>query len=350
MKKIIFLLTLLQFLSFTYAQSIRPVCDDVGFCWNAKDITSLMKYLEKQETSDFSGDNLVAGISPHDDFLYAGRVYFPLFRMIKTKEVVIFGLTHGTVRKEIGDPKDIIILDEFDQWKGPYQNISVSPLREKIKAELGSQYFIVNNKAQSLEHSIEALLPFIQYFNREIKITPVMVTASSLEKMEEISDKLSSIISDYIKENNLKLGKDIFFLFSSDANHYGKDFSNIPYGEDEAAHLKGTTNDKRIADTYFNGSINKEKIEKFTNELWPDSLSKEPKPLWCGRYSIPFGLLTTTKIIKNVTGKEIEGKVLRYSDTWTEKVIPLQNTSLGITASFSLKHWVGFLSAGFYLK
>ncbi|RJP61634.1 MAG: AmmeMemoRadiSam system protein B [Ignavibacteriales bacterium] len=309
-----------------------------------------MKYLEKQETSDFSGDNLVAGISPHDDFLYAGRVYFPLFRMINTKEVVIFGLTHGTVRKEIGDPKDILILDEFDYWKGPFGNISVSPLREKIKKELGKQYFVINNKAQSLEHSIEALLPFLQYYNRDIKITPIMVTASSLERMDEISSKLSEIISSYINENKLKLGKDIFFLFSSDANHFGKDFSNTPYGEDKAAHLKGTANDKRIADTYFNGSINKEKIEKFTNELWPDSLSNEPKPLWCGRYSIPFGLLTTTKVIKNVTGKDIEGKVLRYSDTWTEKVIPLQNTSLGITAPFSLKHWVGFLSAGFYLR
>jgi AmmeMemoRadiSam system protein B len=350
MKKIILTFILLQFLSFNYAQSVRPVCDDVGFCWNANDITSLMKYLEKQETSDFSGDNLVAGISPHDDFLYAGRVYFPLFRMINTKEVVIFGLTHGTVRKEIGDPKDILILDEFDQWKGPFGNISVSPLREKIKKELGKQYFAVNNKAQSLEHSIEALLPFLQYYNRDIKITPIMVTASSFERMDEVSSKLAEIISSYINENKLKPGKDIFFLLSSDANHYGKDFSNTPYGEDGAAHLKGTTNDKRIADTYFNGNISKEKIKMFTKELWPDSLSNEPKPLWCGRYSIPFGLLTTTKIIKNVIGKDIEGKVLRYSDTLTEKVIPLQNTSLGITAPFSLKHWVGFLSAAFYIE
>jgi hypothetical protein len=46
----------------------------------------------------------VAGlIAPHDDYLYAGRVYYPLFRNLRTREAVIFGVTHGTVRKEIGN-------------------------------------------------------------------------------------------------------------------------------------------------------------------------------------------------------------------------------------------------------
>ena len=59
---------------------------------------------------------------------------------------------------------------------------------------------------------------------------------------------------------------------------------------------------------------------------------------------------TITKIVRNVTGKSLEGKVLEYSDSWTNGVIPLKNTHMGITAPFSLKHWVGYLSAGFWLK
>ena len=47
----------------------------------------------------------MAGISPHDDYLYAGRVYYPLFNKLRTREAVIFGVTHGAVRKEIGDPQ-----------------------------------------------------------------------------------------------------------------------------------------------------------------------------------------------------------------------------------------------------
>jgi hypothetical protein len=31
-------------------------------------------------------------------------------------------------------------------------------------------------------------------------------------------------------------------------------------------------------------------------------------------------------------------------------VLPVKGTSMGITAPYSLKHWVGFLSAGFYME
>jgi Predicted dioxygenase len=68
----------------------------------------------------------------------------------------------------------------------------------------------VNNHAQELEHSIEALLPFLQYFNPDVKITPIMVAPMPLEKMEEISTDLARVISAYIKENHLTPGKDIF--------------------------------------------------------------------------------------------------------------------------------------------
>lgn len=334
------------------AQAIRPIRDSIGYCWSGSEMDSFIKYLSdnQNEQPGNLSDNLVAGISPHDDYLYAGRVYFPLFRLIQIKEVVIFGVTHGAVRTEIGNPKNILILDDFTYWHGPYENVSISPLREFIKQKLNEEYFIVNNKAQSLEHSIEGLIPFLQYYNREIKITPIMVTAMPPERMQELSDKLSKIICEYIRSNDLTLGKDIFFLISSDANHYGQDFNNYPYGEDEKAHSTGTENDKRIAHECLEGKITISKIESLINELYPDSTSGIPKPLWCGRYSIPLGLMTTSKVIKQLTGKVMSGTLLKYSDTWTEKVLTVKNTSLGITAPFSLKHWVGFLSVGFYIN
>jgi hypothetical protein len=48
--------------------------------------------------------------------------------------------------------------------------------------------------------------------------------------------------------------------------------------------------------------------------------------------------------------KKLEGKILRYSDTFTEGVLPIKGTELGTTAPFSLKHWCGFLSAEFYIE
>lgn len=337
---------------FITAQTIRPIRDSIGYCWNNSEMDSFIKYLSDNQNEGFvdSAYNLVAGISPHDDYLYAGRVYFPLYRLIKTKEVIIFGVTHGTVRKETGDPKNVLILDNFDYWHGPFQNVSISPLREIIKRKLNKEYFVVNNKAQSLEHSIEGLVPFLQYYNRDIKITPIMVTAMSRERMHKLSDSISMIIIDYIKENKLIPGKDIFFLISSDANHYGIDFNNYPYGEDENANKEGIENDKRIVAECLEGKITLSKINILIDKLNPDSSLNIPKPLWCGRYSIPFGLMTTLKVIKRIKGDEISGRLLKYSDTWTEKVLPVKNTSMGITAPFSLKHWVGFFSVGFHLN
>ena len=175
-----------------YPQEVRPVCDDVGFCWQGDRFDIFINWLDKNCSDDkFESENLIAGISPHDDYLYAGKVYYPLYKLINAKEVVIFGVTHGTVRKAINDPKNVLIFDEFYKWKGPYRDVEISPLRDIIKHKLNPQNYLVNNTAQSLEHSIEALIPFIQHYNRDVKITPIMVTGMSLEKMDSLSTKLA---------------------------------------------------------------------------------------------------------------------------------------------------------------
>ena len=331
-----------------FGQEVRPVRDDIGFCWQRPQMQRLMRLLAPGGRLATRG--LVAGISPHDDFLYAGRVYYPLFKNLRTKEAVIFGVTHAAVRKEIGDPHGILILDEFRAWAGLSGETGISPLREWIKSRLGKDDFIVSNKAHSLEHSIEALVPFLQYFNPGIKITPIMVTGMPFEKMDELSERLAEVLAGYIRENRLQPGKDIFFLISADANHYGRDFNNIPFGEDENAHIQGTGQDRSIAKAVIDGTLDKGKIQKLTQELWGDTFLDYRTTYWCGKYDIPFGLLAISKTIRKVTGRNLRGKLLRYSDTYSDGVLPLKKAGIGITAPYSLKHWVGFFSAGFSLE
>jgi AmmeMemoRadiSam system protein B len=336
MKSKMLILLLCTWIGVLDAQTVRPVRDDIGFCWNAVQMNRLVGYLKANEKDKPFGERIVAAISPHDDYLYAGRVYYPLFRSLKTKEVVIFGVTHGTVRKEIGDPKNLLIFDSFDKWTGPNGNIGISPLRQYILSRLDTGKFIVNNKAHELEHSIEALIPFLQYYNPGIKITPIMVTAMDFETMKLISATLATIITEYINKHSLVLGRDICFLISSDANHYGKDFNNTPFGEDETAHTKGIDQDVRIAKKCLSGSVPAENIREFTERM--------KDVVWCGKYSIPSGLLTANSVVQRTLNKEMKGSMLRYSDTYSGGVLPLTKTGMGTTAPFSLKHWVGFLS------
>ena len=217
----------------------------------------------------------------------------------------------------------------------------ISPLREFIRDNLDTQYYRINNKAQGLEHSIEAMVPWLQFYNPHVKIIPVMVTQMPYERMDEISDKLSSIVSEYIKKNQLTPGRDIFFLCSSDANHYGRDFNNVPFGEDSTAHAKGIEQDKQIAASYLSGVMKEENIQNFTEAM--------KNMIWCGKFSIPFGIMTTEKTIQKAFGKKLSGTILRYSDSYSEGVLPLKQTGMGTTAPFSLKHWVGYLSMGYWI-
>ena len=328
-------------------QSVRPIRDNVGFCWDAAQMKRMMTYLESHEVPLQVHDPLVAGISPHDDYLYAGRVYFPLYERLRTKEVVIFGVTHGGVRKEIGDPRRVLIFDEFPAWRGVRGPVAISPLREFLKQHLDPGDFIVSNKAHELEHSVEALIPFIQYYNPEVKITPIMVTAMPFDTMETIAERLASAIAKYMRSYNLVAGSDIAFLISSDANHYGKDFNNAPFGEDEAAHTQGTSRDTSIAHACLVGPLTEGKIRSLTTKLWGKTYIDSTNLVWCGRYSVPFGLLTIEKTLRKVGMADLNGRLLRYSDTYTEGVLPLTQTGMGVTAVFSLKHWVGFLSVAY---
>jgi len=324
------------------ARDSKPIRDDVGFCWNMEQMKRLVEYLGQTEKAPAAPSNVVAAISPHDDYLYAAGVYYPLYRVLRAKQVVIFGVIHGVVRMEMGNPHDILILDDFADWPGLGHPVAVSPLREYIKAHLDKSDFIVSNKAQALEHSIEAELPFLQYYNPEVKITPIMVTEMPFARMDRISDELSAVISDYVKENHLVPGKDMAFLISSDADHYGEDFNNAPFGMDARAHEQATTNDRRIAHECLDGALTPEKVNELTVQL--------KNVLWCGKYAVPFGLLTSQKIVAKISGKRLEGMVLRYSDSYSASVLPLKDTGMGTTAPASYKHWCGWLSAAYYVK
>jgi AmmeMemoRadiSam system protein B len=349
MKKLIFMFLIVCMISLC-GQDMRPVRDDVGFCWQRPQMKRLLDLLAISERQDFPIRNLVAGISPHDDYLYAGRVYYPLFKKLRTREAVIFGVTHGAVRKEIGDPHNILLLDEYRSWSGLSREVAISPLREWLKKHLAKEDYAVSNQAHALEHSIEALVPFLQVNNPDIKITPIMVTAMPFEKMDELSGRLAAVLAGYMHKNNLLPGRDIFFLISADANHYGRDFNNIPFGEDEKAHALGTEQDRRFAAAAFSGLLDGQKILTLTRELWGTTYLDYRNTYWCGKYDIPFGLLTISKTMEKISGRRLRGQIFRYSDTYSEGVLPLKKAGLGITAPYSLKHWVGFVSAGFYLE
>ena len=131
---------------------------------------------------------------------------------------------------------------------------------------------------------------------------------------------------------------DVSFLVSADTVHYGPDFGYSPFGLDAAAHEKARSQDMDIGIKLLSKTVTKTKIQKFTDRVWGEKIP------WCGRFSIPFGLLAVQKTVKYSTGNKIVGVPMRYSDSYTLGVLPVFKAGIGTTAPFSLEHWVGYWS------
>ena len=327
------------------AGGIRHFFDNVGFCTKPYQIETIVKLSEKLEpgASKIRG-NYFAVISPHDDHIYAGRVYiYAMPRVAGAKTVVIFAVTHHRARMLLKDPHGIIILDDYDRWDGPYGPVEVDRgFRQYIKTHLPSQYYMISNEAQKIEHSAEAMVPFLQYYNRKVRILSIMVTGMNYWRMKEVSEKLAAVLYSYMKEKGLKPGKDISFIISADNTHYGPDFNYSVFGLDEEAHRKATAQDRELGEKFLSGLITEDKIRAFADRVWGEEIP------WCGRYSVPFGLLTLRKMAE-LMGRKMEGIAFRYGDSYSLGVLPAFRLGIGTTAPFSLKHWVGYWAIGYRL-
>ena len=325
---------------------IRKPADEIGYAWKANTQYRIMDYIKENESSNHEPtllDNCVGGIFPHNDHLFTQDDYYSLLEMASdVKHIVVFGVSHyGKQMKQKGFI-NCVVLDSFKQWQSTYRPIKISPLRDKIIKEGDPDCMVVDNDTHAKEHSIEALLPGLQYFNKDINLVPILVNQMDFDSMDVVSEKLSTIITDYIKENKLTLGKDILFFISSDSSHYGSDFNNTPFGNGEEGHRKGREADLKIINEHLQGPLQRKKIKNFTEE-------KVVKSGWCGRYSIPFGMLVIDKVWGKLGNKtQLNGNLICYSDTLTKGVIPVKDTKeLGITGPFNTNHWVGHCTLSF---
>lgn len=341
--------------------AVRPVRDEIGFCWNAAQMARLETCLAAESganpqagglssaPAEMPAGPLYAAISPHDDYLYAGRIYYPLFSRLRCREALIIGLTHGTVRQEIGDPQGVVILDGHRAWRGlSGSEVAISPLRERLKTSLPTGMVLVSDQAHRLEHSIEALVPWLQHENPAIRITPIMVTAMPEARMDSIAAALASAVAAWLQQEKLEWGRDFVVLISSDANHYGPDFKNTPFGVDSSAHARAIAEDQRLVQAWLTGALTPGQISGLVGEITGADYRQSKNVLWCGRYSIPFGLKVVENLARQTGRTPLQGRLLRYGDTYSGGVLPLTQTGMGLTAPFSLQHWVGFFSVGYF--
>lgn len=331
----------------------RGLADPIGFAHTEAQITSILERIATTCGDDHpSSENSTiwrVAISPHDDYSYVGSLYPDLLRNVRARTVILFGVAH---KARALDLENELIFDSFSHWHGPYGAIPVSPVRDALIASMPADTYQVNDEMQSLEHSLEALLPFLQHYNRDIEIVPILVPQMSFARMEELSAKLAAAIARIIQERDWEWGTDVAIVISNDAVHYGdegwggKDFAR--YGTDEQGNRRALEHDREIIDACLIGELEHARIQRFTEyTLDPDDY-REYRWTWCGRYAVPFGLLTALRLQQLLGAAPISSELVGYGTSIDGRPhIPVDDIGLGVTAPATQRHWVGYLSLGF---
>jgi hypothetical protein len=103
-----------------------------------------------------------------------------------------------------------------------------------------------------------------------------------------------------------------------------------------------------IIDKSLTGAMDAEKILRFTKYTLKEDDYKTYKWTWCGRYSVPFGLLTITKMQAEESIKPLRGIFTGYGTSLDEPGLKVSDIGMGKTANATLHHWVGYAGICYY--
>lgn len=359
MKKLAFF-PIIFLLSFhTMAQlKIRQPVDPVGFATKSNQMDSVVQRIHRiyettldsvRNTNSLAPEAVFRmAICPHDDYTYAGFLYESVLPFVKAKTVILFGVAHKA-RKFNVERK--LVFDSFDQWKEPYGNIRVSPLRDEIMRNLPAEDFIVHDSLQQAEHSVEALIPFLQYHNRNIQIVSILVPAMDFDLMKKFSKDLAEAINKVMIKSKMNWGNDVALVISTDAVHYGdQEWGGLNYakfGCDKAGYEKAVQHENEIITDCLIPQLSTATIQKFFDYTVQPGNWREYQWTWCGRYSVPLGLLTGMKLSQVRGGKIPEGLKMGYSTSIAQKPLPVEDLNMGKTAIATPHHWVGYAAVGY---
>jgi AmmeMemoRadiSam system protein B len=329
-------------------EKTRGQKDGIGYAKTKEQMDEIYKLSEAPPSPLIFGNQqpqkAVAVIVPHDDYVYAGRVYRQLIPLIKAKTVFIIGPLHRWKDFKITNK---IVLDSYESWRTPDGDVKVSKVRDLIIKTLPSTMFVQDNTAIDSEHSIEGPLYFLKHSNKDVEIVPILVPVIDFETMSEILNQILSVLSPQFEFGKLKIGDDIGFVISADAVHYGKDFNYTPYGEGGIkAYSDAVDEDRKIITELLSKSVTEKRIRAIFQRFQDLYAPEKSNITWCGRISIPFGLSLSSNLLRGVHGKSNKGLTLygyplAYSTSIGSPTLP-SKTGLATTAPANLYHFVGY--------
>jgi MEMO1 family protein len=321
---------------------LRGQRDSVGFASTAAQMAGVWELSAAPPAPDSLGPlpppGVVGAICPHDDYLYAGRVYRRVLPLVTARTVVLVGVFHKYRR--FGE-HDRLVFDKYRAWRAPDGPVRVSGLREDILAHLLPADFVQSAAMHDSEHSLEALVYWLRHGRPDVEIVPIIVPAARFERLDELAGRLAGALAATMEARDLKLGRDVAIVISTDGVHYGTDFKYVPYGDGgPAAYEQATAKDRALLAGPLSGTLTLAKIRalsaSFVDLKDPDAY----RLTWCGRFSVPLGLLLLEHLSR-LPGPFTAWPVA-YATSVSAPELPVRDLGLGATAPANLHHFVSY--------
>lgn len=152
-----------------------------------------------------SKEDAVGVLVPHAGYVYSGRVAGATISRIKFKDTfIIIGPSHTG----LGRPYSVMT---DGTWRTPLGEVDIdTELAEKI-VEI-SAYAEEDTNAQTGEHAVEVQLPFLQYFQSDFKIVPIILAYSKVDAYKEVGMSIARAIKE--------LNRAAVIIASGDMTHY----------------------------------------------------------------------------------------------------------------------------------
>ncbi|MDH5541863.1 MAG: AmmeMemoRadiSam system protein B [Nitrospinota bacterium] len=132
----------------------------------------------------------VAGcISPHAGWMYSGEVAGALFGSIKIPDsIILIGPNHRGLGERVA-------IDSANAWEFPFGDVPVDrELAKKIASDCEHVRF--DSAAHMMEHSLEVLVPFLYYRNKNIRIVPVSLGTQRAQTLKMLGSAIGKRASE----------------------------------------------------------------------------------------------------------------------------------------------------------
>ncbi|MCK4994180.1 MAG: AmmeMemoRadiSam system protein B [Candidatus Omnitrophica bacterium] len=146
-----------------------------------------------------------AVLMPHAGYFYSGYVAGKTISTVNIPDtIIILGPNHTG----LGMPYSML---RKGAWQSPFGNISI---QEELASLIlkNSGYFKEDETPHIKEHAIEVEIPFLQYFNKNISIVPIIISDFVLNNYRKAAAELANAIK--------KFAKPVLIVISSDLTHY----------------------------------------------------------------------------------------------------------------------------------